>query len=103
MVNKMTVKNNMNEFYRGRKIFVTGHTGFIGSWLTKSLTLFNSEVCGFALETLSSPNLYEILDIRSAISDERGDIRARNLLKNVIQRFRPEIVFHLAAQPIVLE
>ena len=66
MVNKMTVKNNMNEFYRGRKIFVTGHTGFIGSWLTKSLTLFNSEVCGFALETLSSPNLYEILDIRSA-------------------------------------
>ena len=92
-----------SSFFSGKKILVTGHTGFIGSWLTKWLTLLNSEVCGFALEPPSLPNLYETLDIGSTIIDVKGDIRDRNLLKNAIQRFRPEIVFHLAAQPIVLD
>ena len=90
------------EFYHGKKILITGHTGFIGSWLTKWLTLLNTKVCGFALEPPSLPNLYESLNIRPTIIDIRGDIKDTNLLKKAIQRFQPEIVFHLAAQPIVL-
>ncbi len=92
----------IKSFFKNRKILVTGHTGFIGAWLTKCLNLFNSEVCGYALEPPSVPNLYEALDIGSEILDVRGDIRDPVLLNKTINTFKPEIVFHLAAQPIVL-
>ena len=85
-------------FFKDRKIFVTGHTGFIGGWLIKCLRLFGSEVCGYALKPRTVPNLYETLDVGSEILDVRGNVTDKNLLKNTIQRFRPEIVFHLAAQ-----
>lgn len=93
---------NFNLFNE-KKILVTGHTGFIGSWLSKWLTMLNAQVCGFALEPPSIPNMYEILKLDKEIVDIRGDIRNRELLQKTIANFGPEIVFHLAAQPLVLE
>lgn len=90
-------------FFRGMKILVTGHTGFIGSWLTKWLTMMDADVCGFSLDPPSSPNLYELLKMNKSIIDIRGDIRDKNLLHSSLNQFRPEIVIHLAAQPLVLE
>ena len=89
-------------FFKDRKILVTGHTGFIGSWLTKWLTLYGSKICGYALEPPSVPSLYSSIHLKNSISDIRGDIRDRKLLREIVQNFQPEIVFHLAAQPIVL-
>ena len=91
------------DFYKGKRIFITGHTGFIGSWLTKSLTMLDAEVCGYALDPPSQPNLFDILKQESEISDIRGDIRNKDLLQKTLDKFQPEIVFHLAAQPIVLD
>ena len=103
MVNKMTVEHSMSKFYRNRKILVTGHTGFIGSWLTKCLTMQDSDFCGYALDPPSQPNMFEALNLESKILDIRGDIRNKDLLQKTLDKFQPEIVFHLAAQPIVLD
>lgn len=90
-------------FLKNKKILVTGHTGFMGSWLTKWLTMLNAHVCGYALDPPTQPNMYDTLGLGSEISDIRGNIRNIGLLRETIQDFQPEIVFHLAAQPIVLE
>ena len=90
-------------FFLNKKVLVTGHTGFIGSWITKYLTLLNAEICGYALDPPSHPNMFEVLKLESEILDTRGDIRNKDLLRKTINEFQPEIVFHLAAQPIVLE
>lgn len=92
-----------DDFFSGKKIFITGHTGFIGSWLTKWLAMLNAEVFGYSLGPPTKPNMYESLDLASKIVDVRGDVRDRKALKEALERFSPEIVFHLAAQPIVLE
>ncbi len=90
-------------FFMNKKILLTGHTGFIGSWLTKCLSMLNAEFCGYALDPPTQPNMFEVLKLESKILDIRGDIRNKDLLKKTIYEFQPEIVFHLAAQPIVLE
>jgi len=83
---------------------VTGHTGFMGSWLTKWLTMLNAEVCGYVLDPSTQPNMYETLNIKGVVSqDVRGDINNTELLRRTLGEFQPEIVFHLAAQPLVLE
>ncbi|MDG7037672.1 MAG: CDP-glucose 4,6-dehydratase [Nitrososphaerota archaeon] len=93
----------LDDFFSGKKIFITGHTGFIGSWLTKWLTMLNAEVCGYSLGPPTKPNMYETLDLDGKIVDLRGDVRNRKALKEALKSFNPEIIFHLAAQPIVLE
>jgi len=98
----MTLNSSLN-FYRGKRIFVTGHTGFIGSWIAKCLSMLNAELCGYALDPPSQPNMFKALDLGSETLDIRGDIRNKDLLRKTINDFQPEIVFHLAAQPIVLE
>jgi CDP-glucose 4,6-dehydratase len=98
----MTLNLRFN-FYNGKRIFITGHTGFIGSWLTKSLTMLDAEVCGYALDPPPHLNLFDILKQESEIIDFRGDIRNKDLLQKALNKFQPEIVFHLAAQPIVLD
>lgn len=90
-------------FLKEKRILVTGHTGFIGSWLTKWLLDLGADVCGFSLEPPSIPNLYSTFDAGSQIEDIRGDIRDLDYLQRIIAEFQPEIVFHLAAQPLVLE
>ena len=93
----------IKDFYANKRVLITGHSGFIGSWLTKWLTMMNTEVCGFSLDPPTVPNMYDIVNLRNSIMDIRGDIRNAESLQNVIREFKPEIVFHLAAQPIVLE
>lgn len=93
----------MNSFYKGKKVFITGHTGFKGSWLTKILIEFGAEVTGYSLEPLSQPNLFEMLDFGNALHHNIGDIRDYDHLTEVFNKAQPEIVFHLAAQPIVRE
>lgn len=90
-------------FYNRKKILITGHTGFMGSWLTKWLTMLGADVCGYALDPPTQPNLYETTNLSSKILDVRGDIRNAIMLRSAITEFQPQIVIHLAAQPIVLE
>ena len=94
---------NAIRFFRNKKILITGHTGFIGSWLTRWLTSLNADVCGYSLDPPTEPNMFATIDLKERIIDVRGDIRDKQKLSNVIAKFKPEIVFHLAAQPIVLE
>ena len=93
----------IKSFFKSRKILVTGHTGFIGSWLTKCLTMLSADVCGYALEPHTHPNMYDILDFNKLLLYVKGDIRNTELLHKTLVDFQPEIVIHLAAQPIVLE
>ena len=89
------------EFWQGKKVFVTGHTGFKGSWLVFWLHLLGTEVCGYALAPETSPNLFENLEIENKINSNIGDICDLSNLQNAFEDFQPEIVFHLAAQSLV--
>jgi len=91
------------DFYKGKKIFITGDTGFKGSWLAFILYLFNSEVIGFALEPPTIPSLFEVLHLNAKIKHITGDIRNFKFLKSILKEIRPEIVFHLSAQSLVGE
>ncbi len=87
-------------FWAGKKVLVTGHTGFKGSWLSQSLTSLGSKVIGVSLDPPTEPNLFSLLNFNE-IRDIRLDIRDRSRLINVFMEEKPEVVFHLAAQPIV--
>ncbi len=88
-------------FYKGKNVFVTGHTGFKGSWLCKILVDAGANVTGYSLEPSEEHKLFELSNIQNKIIHEIGDIRDLKSLKKVFDRSNPEIVFHLAAQPIV--
>lgn len=89
------------EFYQGKRVLVTGHTGFKGSWLSRILTLAGARVTGYSLEPPTSPSLFDILGLADTMDSEIGDIRDLEHLKAVFERVQPELVIHLAAQPIV--
>ena len=91
------------EFWQDRRVFVTGHTGFKGSWLTYWLTQLGADVTGFSLEPDTEPSIYKLLALDSIVNTIYGDIRQINDLRDVMLEARPEIVLHLAAQPIVSE
>ena len=93
--------NTCREFYQGKRILVTGHTGFKGSWLCRILTLAGAQVTGYAVEAPTDPALFSIAGLADTMDSEIGDIRDLNHLKEVFDRVQPEIVLHLAAQPIV--
>lgn len=88
-------------FYKSKKVLVTGHTGFKGSWMCKVLTNMGAEVAGYSLNPPTNPSLFEIAEIEKDIKSYIGDIRDLKKLKAVFDEFQPEIVLHLAAQPIV--
>lgn len=90
-------------FYKGKNVFVTGHTGFKGSWLCKMLVNAGAEVTGYSLTPPTNPSLFENAGIEENIHSIIGDIRDLEYLKNAFDEAHPEIVFHLAAQPIVRE
>lgn len=90
-------------FYKGKKVFVTGHTGFKGTWLCRILVNAGAEVTGYSLAPLSDPALYYVSGISSKINSIIGDIRDYESLKKAFDASSPEVVFHLAAQPIVRE
>ena len=91
----------MLDFYKGKRIFVTGHTGFKGSWLCKILVNAGAEVTGYSLEAPTNPSLFKISGIEKHIKSYIGDIRDYDSLKKAFDDAQPEIVLHLAAQPIV--
>jgi CDP-glucose 4,6-dehydratase len=87
--------------WQGRRVFLTGHTGFKGGWLALWLSKLGANVRGYALDPITTPSLFEVARIDSVIEDIRGDIRDASRLNQAIQDFAPEVVFHLAAQPLV--
>lgn len=93
----------MKDFYNGKNVLITGHTGFKGSWLSQILVNWNANVVGYSLNPPTEPNLFKLLDLDSSMDSVIGDIRDLNNLKNVFNKFEPEIVIHMAAQPLVRE
>ncbi len=91
------------DFYKGKRVFVTGHTGFKGSWLCRALYLSGARVTGYALAPDTEPCLFSPSGLDSKIVSNICDIRNFENLRECFDRARPEIVFHLAAQPIVKE
>lgn len=89
------------EFYRGKRVFVTGHTGFKGSWLCRMLVGVGAVVTGYSLEPPTTPNLFSLAGLEGKMTSVIGDIRDFASLKAAFDAARPEIVLHLAAQPIV--
>ena len=87
--------------YAGKRVLVTGHTGFKGAWLCQWLTQLGAEVAGLALEPLEEPNLYSLLGLESKLSHHLVDIRDQAGVDKIVQSFQPEVVLHLAAQPLV--
>lgn len=90
-------------FYKDKKVFVTGHTGFKGSWLCKILVKAGASVTGYSLNPPTQPSLFELANIEEDICSIIGDIRDYKALKQAFDECCPEIVIHLAAQPIVRE
>lgn len=90
-------------FWRGKRVFMTGHTGFKGSWLTLWLHALGAEVTGFALPPNTDPNLFSLARVAHGIESLTGDIRDREHLLQALTASAPEIVIHMAAQPLVRE
>jgi CDP-glucose 4,6-dehydratase len=89
----------LNHAYRGRKVLVTGHTGFKGSWLSLWLTQMGAKVTGYSREVPTAPNHFEALNL--SVDDRRGDIADASAMRAAIDAVQPEIIFHLAAQSLV--
>lgn len=88
-------------FYHGKRVFVTGHTGFKGSWLCKILVLMGAEVTGYSLKPPTEPSLFTMCGVEGKIHSVHGDVRDMASLKAAFDEARPQVVLHLAAQPIV--
>lgn len=91
----------MSNYFQNKKILVTGHTGFKGTWLCLCLLELGADIAGYALEPETKPNLFEVLEIQKQIRSYIADIRDYKKLSQVIQIEKPEIIFHMAAQPLV--
>ncbi|WEK19676.1 MAG: CDP-glucose 4,6-dehydratase [Candidatus Pedobacter colombiensis] len=91
------------EIYKNKKVLITGHTGFKGSWLTTWLLNLEADVAGYSVGLPSSPSHFEELGLDTKIKHYLGDIRDYDSFKKVCDEFRPEFIFHLAAQPLVRE
>lgn len=89
------------EFWKGRRVFVTGHTGFKGSWLSLWLQSLGAELTGYALPPPTKPSLFEEAKVADSMTSVIGDICDLDLLSQVMQQARPEVVIHMAAQPLV--
>ena len=89
------------DFFKGKRVLITGHTGFKGSWMCRVLTGAGAQVTGYSLEPPTNPNLFELADLEDHMDSVIGDIRDLKKLSEVFGKCQPEIVIHLAAQPIV--
>ena len=90
-------------FWIGRKVLLTGHTGFKGGWLALWLRQLGADVRGYALPAATTPALWQVAQVESQVAGDLADIRDITVLTSAMQRFEPELVLHLAAQPLVRE
>jgi CDP-glucose 4,6-dehydratase len=97
------MNNLYKNIFKGRKILITGNTGFKGSWLTTWLLNLGADIVGYSLEPPTQPNMFQILSLEKKIKYIKGDVRDGEKLNDVFGEHKPEIVFHLAAQPLVLQ
>lgn len=93
----------LKKFYKGKKVFVTGHTGFKGSYMCMVLDMLGADVYGYSLAPNTEPSMYNILECDSFVHSVIGDIRDLQTLDKAYSDASPDVVFHLAAQPIVRE
>ena len=98
----MELKETLN-YYKGKRVLITGHTGFKGSWLTYLLDSIGAQITGYSLESNTEPSLFKSLSFSKKFHSIIGDIRNKEKFKETIQNFNPEFIFHLAAQPLVIE
>lgn len=91
------------EFYKGKRVLITGHTGFKGAWMCEALFMAGAEVTGYALEPPTQPSLFALCNTADRMRSINGDVRDLAHLKAVFDEVRPELVIHMAAQPIVRE
>ena len=92
---------NILSVYKGKKVLVTGNTGFKGSWMTMMLLNFEAQITGYALEPPTNPSVYKKLTLNNKVTQYINDIRSYSDLKDCISKTKPDIIFHLAAQPLV--
>jgi len=97
------VVNKLKSFYKDKTVLVTGHTGFKGSWLSLFLNSLGAKVIGYSLEPNTTPNLYSLANIENVVESYISDIRSFDSLKTVMDKHKPDVVFHLAAQPLVID
>lgn len=93
----------MKNFFKGKNILITGHTGFKGSWLSEILINWEANVSGFSLKPPMEPNLFSLLQLNTKMNSYLGDIRNLKEVKKIFNEIEPEIVIHMAAQPLVRE
>jgi len=93
----------INDFYRGKRVLITGHTGFKGTWMCEVLRILGADVYGYALDPPTEPSLFSLCDMSNKIGSFKGDIRDLERLKNLFFKVQPDIVIHMAAQPLVRE
>ena len=91
------------QFYKNKRILVTGHTGFVGSWFTLLLSNLDADIIGFSLNQPSKPSLYNYLNLNKKITNIKADISNPLPISKIIKEYKPEIIIHLAAQPILLD
>lgn len=98
----LVMRSFLQKYYLGKTVLITGHTGFKGSWLSFWLKTIGAKVVGYSLEPPSQPNLFETIDLERDIIHYYNDVRDFDSLSHIFFKHQPEIVFHLAAQPLVL-
>ena len=91
------------KYYKGKRVLISGHTGFKGSWLVSILDSIGAEIIGYSLAPNTEPSLFNSLHFSNRFNSIIGDIRDKEKFKETVQTFKPEFIFHLAAQPLVLE
>ena len=91
----------LKKIFNNKKIIITGHTGFKGSWLTFWLKNLGAKICGVSKDIPTNPSLFNTLKLRNGILDRRADVRNLSSLKKIVKNFKPDFVFHLAAQSLV--
>ncbi len=96
------MKNHLKKFYHNKRILITGNSGFKGSWLTVILKAFGAKIMGISISNVSEPNMFSLLTLNKKIIYLKEDIRNFKKLKKKIDKFKPEIIFHLAAQSLVI-
>lgn len=87
--------------YRGKTVFITGHTGFKGSWISTWLKELGAKVVGYSLEPPTEPSMFKICNLSEKVTSINGDVRDYSRLSNILNKYKPDIIFHLAAQPLV--